>query len=130
MTYTWNDSFSVGNQILDDQHKMLLRICQRVDECSHSNDCADEIHQVLNELMQYAVKHFLTEEKLLKACKFPMLDAHIEEHREYEETLTDLLMSATHGDIRTNETIEYVLRWWRDHILGSDRLYIPSLRKG
>jgi hemerythrin len=121
----WRPAFSVGNSVLDNQHKKLLRLCQQAIECmaDDSREGLEQFHDILNELAEYVDQHFRAEEALLKACAYPLLERHKEEHLQYQLRLTDFLLSATLGEINKAGLHHYLSAWWSEHILGSDKQY-------
>lgn len=121
----WQPNFSVGNPVLDAQHKKLLSLCKQAIECmsDNSREGVSLFHHILNDLSEYVDQHFQTEEALLKASGYPLLDKHKEEHLEYRLKLTNFLLSATLGEINKAGLHHYLSGWWSDHILGSDKQY-------
>jgi hemerythrin len=126
----WQPSYSVGNQLLDDQHKKLLSLCQEAVSCMAEDgpEGRSHFHRILNELAGYVNRHFQTEEGILKQCGYPLLDHHRKEHLEYESRLTDFLLSATMGEIDRDGLHHYLSQWWSEHILGSDKQYAECIQ--
>lgn len=121
----WDESYSVGNPILDHQHKRLLRACNELAAyVEHNNPDSDaKYHEILNVLSTYAREHFTTEEAILKQLGYPDLDEHIEDHFTYIERLTDILTQASMGVLDKAGTLMFLARWWTEHILVSDMRY-------
>lgn len=121
----WDESFSVGNPILDNQHKKLLRICNDLAACVERNppDSDSRFHDILNDLSAYAREHFATEEGLLKQLGYPNLVEHAEEHFIYVEKFTEILSLASDGMLDKAGTLMFLSKWWADHILVSDKGY-------
>ena len=126
----WKPSYSVGNSMLDDQHKKLLGLCAKAVSCmsDDSREGVSQFHDILNDLADYVEKHFRTEEAVLRECGYPLLERHREEHLEYQVKLTDFLVSATRGEINKAALHNYLSHWWSDHILCSDRQYAGSIK--
>ncbi len=125
MESNWQQEYSVGHPVLDEQHKGFFALCRKAEAGRHdrSREGVERFHELLNELVNYANRHFLTEEKVLAACCYPHLDAHRAEHEIYRETLTGFVIKATFGDMDTDGVLAYLAEWWRDHILQSDMQY-------
>lgn len=126
---TWQPNYSVGNPVLDEQHKQLLRICNQAIECMDSDtpESRAAFHLILNDLFNYTENHFRTEEGLLEKFNYPLLDEHKAEHLAYQEKLTDFLLEATQGKINQAALLNYLSAWWREHILCSDKQYKQTL---
>lgn len=66
--FLWKKEFELGISSIDDQHKRLLEIGNRINELlinhEEDDDNYDEIFTVIEELKDYTVYHFNTEEEL------------------------------------------------------------------
>ncbi|MBI2277957.1 MAG: hemerythrin family protein [Dechloromonas sp.] len=126
----WQSFYSVGNTVLDAQHKKLLRLCQRAVLCldADSQEARAELHYILNDLSVYVREHFDAEESLLRERGYPLLEQHMEEHLAYQTKLMDLLLRATEGSLDKAELATYLTQWWLAHILGSDMRYASYLK--
>lgn len=126
----WQPNYSVGDPLLDDQHKKLLSLCQEAVSCmsEDGSEGNSHFHSILNELADYVNQHFQTEEAILDRCSYPLLDHHRKEHLEYQIRLTDFLLSATLGEINRDGLHHYLSQWWSEHILGSDKQYAEYIK--
>ena len=66
-TMVWKDEYSVGNDLLDEQHKRLI-------EAVNELNGGAALGEVLATLRQYGDEHFRTEEGMLEASDYPDLD--------------------------------------------------------
>lgn len=128
----WNPAYSVGNTILDDQHKKLLGVCYALTECSQMQGSAkiSRFHELLDELARYVREHFATEEKILTRYGYQGLEEQKAEHLAYEEKLVGIIADAAFGKYDIQETACLMSDWWTRHILESDMKYkghIPSI---
>lgn len=68
--FYWKQEFELGIPSIDEQHKRLLDIGNRINELltnhDDTDDNYDEIHTVIQELKDYTVYHFKTEEDLFE----------------------------------------------------------------
>ncbi len=121
----WLDEYSVGNKTLDNQHKGLLKLCQKMRVCLSDNTKAGDslFHEILNDLSDYASKHFKDEEKILRDCGYPRLAEHTAEHDAYFEWLTTIILEATEGKIDKEALRQRIADWWITHICESDMDY-------
>jgi hemerythrin-like metal-binding protein len=121
----WDESYSVGHETLDLQHRKILELCARAIDCLDDDrvEALGQAHLILNELQSYVDIHFRTEEQILTACHYPRLAEQQAEHREYSRQLTELLYAATQGMIDKAGICVFLSRWWRGHILESDKQY-------
>jgi len=79
---------------------------------------------LLEELNEYAVYHFLSEEKMMRE-HLPAdeeIARHIAAHRSYWKIMADFKKRHQQGDTNVGqELLEYVNRWWLNHILETDK---------
>ena len=117
----WQDSYSVGVDKLDDDHKRLIDIIKRIDEAEKSGK---SVQWALEELRNYAAYHFKAEEECMKAADYPGIDKHKQEHKAFVEWLASVertynLSPDAHFHIA--ETVnDYLSDWLKHHILVVD----------
>ena len=124
----WDDSFSVGIEELDKQHKQIVGVINRlIDEPKEGFD-PDEVAKILDELTKFAHYHFKMEEQLLAEHGYPDLHTQQDEHKEFRIELANLCMDSmkNHTIIPINVLL-YLREWWTDHILVKDMKYRPFL---
>jgi len=86
----WNDNLSVGVNVIDDQHKMLLKHLAELSEAVESHHGPGEIATTLDFLVDYTDFHFGTEEKHMKANDYPEFEQHLAMHNQFKTTLSNL----------------------------------------
>lgn len=127
----WQPGYSVGNWVLDNQHKKLLLLCrQAIDgQADDHDEGLFRFRLILNDLLDYADEHIRTEEGLLRNCSFPLLAEHQEEHAAYRHQLASFLSAAGAGEIDREGLNRYLSHWWSAHILGSDKEYSRYIQR-
>jgi hemerythrin len=125
----WEDKFSVGISIIDDQHKKLIGILNKAIYAKGSNGSPEELWEILSEMTNYALSHFKTEETYMKEFDYPEYQDHKEEHRHFYTEIIAYHDKVIKGDSQiANEIIEY-LKWWLvNHIQVTDRKYIECFK--
>lgn len=117
----WDESFSVGVKILDNQHKKLIGILNTVIEHSDADVRSKEVAEILTEMTRYASHHFETEEKYLEKLGDEELDNHRKEHQYFlKETAEFCFETMNNKQTLTKEVLVFLRRWFLDHILKSD----------
>lgn len=121
-TYAWRDCYSVGNALIDWQHKKILLLCAESAKYLESAgpQSSEEFHDLLNEMAICASEHFAKEEELLRARHYPMLAEHAEEHERFQMALSDFLFAALEGSQDRLGVFNFLSEWWIHHILESD----------
>jgi len=124
----WQNEYSVGVEEIDDQHRSLLDTINTILEEQRVRYDASKFSPALYSLIHYAYTHFATEERYLLKVHFPDLKQHVMEHIDFiMKTLSLALKVASSGDESRLELLRYLKEWYSNHVLGTDRKYIPFL---
>ena len=126
----WEDKYSVGISIIDEEHKKLIGILNKAIFAKGHNDNPEELREVLREMTNYALTHFKTEETYMEEFNYPEYQGHKEEHKEFYTEMFSYLGKVIEDDYQiANEIIEY-LKWWLvNHIQGTDKKYIDCFKR-
>ena len=120
----WEESWCVGDDKLDNDHKVLVSTINRLIAAREDQEPTD---WVLQDIADYANFHFTREEEMMKSSGYPGFDAHVKEHRMFIEWL-DTVKTTFKVDVEarhyiTDSVIEYLQKWLKEHILGTDMAY-------
>ncbi|MGA2404107.1 MAG: bacteriohemerythrin [Syntrophobacteraceae bacterium] len=121
----WKESFSVGVQELNAQHREILELINKIGELADArNTGKSEAFGSLNAMIRYAEKHFKTEEDYLDKYGYPQSLQQKKEH----ETFVEEVFAMAHGleedgTLSLGTIIFYLQDWYTDHVLGSDQAY-------
>lgn len=121
---TWKDEYSVGNELLDSQHRRLIAL---VDALSGDAD----LGQVLDDLGQYCEAHFRSEEELLEDANYPDLDKHRSYHNAFRTWLNETAAAQKAGGeyAPARADVQSYLRvWLANHLLVYDKAFEPWLK--
>lgn len=127
----WNPDYSVGNDVLDGQHKNLLALISQAEDLSKEQcpDFAQKFHAIFDELCTYIQEHFRDEEALLEANNYPDLIAHKKEHNDYITNFSEIVYGASKGNLDIYTLNCFLTEWWLNHILTSDMQYKDFIKK-
>ncbi len=126
----WDNKYSVGISIIDEEHKELIDIINKVVAIKENNCNPEEVREVLYEMIKYALKHFATEETYMKKFNFPEFQLHRNEHLDFTDQTFANLNKVIMGDYQVaKEILEYLKQWLVNHIHGTDRKYIDCFNK-
>lgn len=121
---SWNDGFSVNNVELDEHHKTLIAILNRLySECLDSDNegCAG---RKLDELLAYADYHFKAEEQYMLDIEYFEREEHVELHRGFIFRMEELKRIPHESQLElTRELIIYIGKWLLHHVLEEDGKY-------
>lgn len=129
--FAWSDAMSIGIAEIDEQHKILVgilnRLCMAVAQFESNKITAE----ILDALVDYTKTHFGLEEKLLKDAGHDAaaLDAHQCEHRAFIAKISNIAdMHRMEGKSVSLEILNLLKRWLQEHILVTDKKYADELR--
>ena len=128
MPIEWRDRLSVGNDVVDDDHKALIEI---INEYEHALAIREdrEVEEVFQRLLAYAEEHFEREEALQKAIHFPERRRHKDEHMRLKWALRDIHDRFLAQEYASLGELKALLRdWLIRHILEEDLKMTPYLR--
>jgi hemerythrin len=123
----WNDRLSVGIVEIDRDHKQLVRLLNALYDAIHDGRSREELGGILARLTDYAGYHFEREEVLFLDTEYPDKNFHIEEHTRTAAWISDLRSRFAGGSARgpSLEAVNYLKDWLFDHILGTDKEFVP-----
>ncbi len=123
-TLEWQESWSVGNADLDNDHKRLIEIIRNIGDYRSQ---ASDLGSLVYNLEEYTKYHFAREEKLMEAGEVPGLDAHKKKHRDFIEWVSSVrhafTLSHEARGLMIDGVDEYLREWLTDHILKTDMSY-------
>ncbi|MGY6275489.1 bacteriohemerythrin [Methylomonas sp. MgM2] len=128
----WNDQLLVGIESVDNQHRKLLALINRLDEVVALGEDQHTIAETLNELVEYTVYHFQHEEELMRNADFnpEMLARHQHEHRGFVEKIENIRAQAqTNTGVISKELLEFLINWLYQHTLKTDKIMAISLNQ-
>lgn len=123
--FPWTDDLSVGVHRMDDQHKVLLRLINRVADLSESGVGGASIRIVLGQLVDYTRFHFQDEENLMREVGFPDLAVHGKVHEAFVAEVGRLVAGATASteSVDGSALLPILKDWLVRHIQGTDKKY-------
>ena len=118
----WSNLLSVGVREIDDQHRVLVDILNRLGDVLLGEVADWDAGRILGELVQYTERHFLWEENLMRQVDYADVEAHLAEHRKLIERLREKTDRFERGDLpNAEELVVFVREWLTMHILKTDR---------
>jgi hemerythrin len=129
--FEWKESFSVGCDIIDADHKILISLINQLDDAMETGQARDVVASVLNVLIEYTETHFGREEKLMEISGYPGIEAHKTEHARLTAQVRDIRDRFQRGERRVvdEELMSFLKTWLSGHILGIDMQYRPYIEK-
>ncbi len=121
---TWYKSYSVNDAELDDHHKKLFAILNKMyDSClpAASMECAA---QFIKELIEYTDYHFSAEEKYMADKGYKGIDEHRQKHRYFRDKLLELRSCKEKNNYEYKKEVLALLgNWILEHVTVEDKKY-------
>lgn len=119
----WDDSLSVGVDLIDEQHKMLIQRIYDLSEAVKSTRGLEKILQTLGFMIDYTEFHFSTEEKHMTELGYPEYDAHKQQHEEFKSTLNHMVEDFEEDgatEALSTSINTFLINWLIKHIKSID----------
>ncbi|HVI52737.1 MAG TPA: bacteriohemerythrin [Candidatus Sulfotelmatobacter sp.] len=118
----WSDDLSVGNPLLDGQHKRLISMINTLGRKSLS---VDELGEVIFGLLEYAAVHFRDEEVYIKEMAPDIVAEHFESHTAFISTAYRFVNRFKRGEALElrDPVYEFLCDWLIHHIREEDSQY-------
>ncbi len=127
---SWKDSFSVGIPSIDDQHKNLVGMINKLFSEFYKGITDDFLNEIIQELEKYTVYHFTYEEKFMKLYDFEGYNAHKSEHEQFIEKIRNYKETLSKENKKAViDFISFLKDWLLKHIMGTDKKYMKLFQE-
>jgi len=123
----WSDDYLVGIAAIDQDHKTLFLLVNRLHQRIEKGEDEYAIAEALAGLVDYIDTHFAREERYMEECGYPDLVRHARKHRDLARTVHSLktMFDDDPPALASDEILEFLRDWLTNHILKSDMDYVP-----
>ena len=126
----WDEKYSVGVSVIDEEHKRFIDIINRATYIKKYHDSTQGMSEILSEMNVYAKEHFKTEEAYMLDFKYFDYKSHKDEHNNFSNIISSYINKLMYGEIKTiDEILEYLKQWLYDHIQVTDKEYTDCFNK-
>lgn len=126
--FIWNPTYETGIKSIDTQHKKLVDVLNELYDAMGKGTANQALGKILDELIQYTIVHFSTEERLFKQFGYPDFVAHKKEHDDLTAQVKKLQADLKSGKITLSMQVATFLKdWLKVHILQTDKKYVAFL---
>lgn len=125
----WNNSYSVGIERIDTQHKKLIDILNKLYESFIDQTIGQKLEEIVKELIDYTDYHFKTEEELFEKSDYQEKEKHIEEHQKFIQKVNGFKKELEEKKSSlTFQLMNFLRNWLINHIAISDQAYASHFR--
>jgi len=133
MSLVWREQLSVGNNVIDTDHRYLIDIINRVEQSLGAKD-RRELSAALESLSKYSQEHFAREEKIARAAGYEQVPDLSHSHealiKQLDQMKTEIREMGQEWSAAMADDFTKLLRSWLiDHVIKEDLLMKPVLQK-
>lgn len=136
MPVVWTKEYSIGIEEMDKQHQRLLVLINRVEIVSQMDskrdDFKDKCLEVIQDVINYTVLHFASEEVLLRMFEYPDYVEHKNTHDKFVAFINkkqlhaqSLFANGKHDEmnLELDDLYQFLKKWLLGHIMKTDTEY-------
>ncbi len=120
----WDDKYSVNVKEIDKQNQEIFKIISKLLNAMADGTGDEIVGDILQNLTDYIIVHFRTEEYYFDKFNYPKSYSHKEEHEAFVQKVSEFKKSFKKG--RENlylDITNFILNWLMSHVLLSDKEY-------
>jgi len=124
--FNWSDEYSVGVNLMDEHHKKLFDIINKLHDAMKAGQAKQVIISIMDELISYTRYHFREEEILMKKAEYYGLHFQKQEHMKFIfqlQALQQEVETKHHHTVIAIKISSVVVNWLLEHILKVDKRY-------
>lgn len=125
--YEMKEEYKIGVELIDEQHKKLFELADKAYMLLKDDfalDKYDKIVHIIEELKEYTIFHFKSEEEYMQSINYKRLFSQKVEHAEFIKKIEAI--DLRHLDENQDEGLVKILNflndWLTEHILKTDKL--------
>jgi len=122
--FTWYKAYSVNNEELDDHHKILCDILNKLYDNCLLTDQPNCLAPIVDELVSYSNYHFSSEEQHMRNIGYKDIDKQIIDHNDFKQRILQLQQVVNKNDIElTKELVVFLGDWFLHHVIEEDKKF-------
>ncbi|MBU1247236.1 MAG: bacteriohemerythrin [Proteobacteria bacterium] len=126
----WNDDHKVGVKEVDEQHQKLFDMLNDLHQAAVNGSEQSVLAAILDEMIDYTVYHFKTEEDLYIKYNFPGYENHKKVHDALTGQAVELQQQFRDGSATISfDLLDFLHGWLVDHTTGLDKEMGPFLNE-
>ena len=125
----WSDDLSIGNSVLDEQHKAFFGLARRLNASASTGADKDELRPMLADLVAYEEHHFVEEEQWMMRVGYPNVSEHQKMHDAAAAQIHDALIGHIDGPQLYGFLLGFLNVWLVNHVMGADKAFADWLAR-
>jgi hemerythrin len=120
----WEESLSVKVSEIDTQHKKLVELINKLHDAMKERKANTALGGIIEELVNYALNHFQTEERYFDKFGYLKATSHKKEHKDFVNKVAAFKDDFAKGKMMLSmEIMEFLKGWLINHIKKIDMSY-------
>lgn len=121
---TWGEKYSLDVQDIDEQHKELFALFNKLDSSIEAGKEKEVLIKELNDLIDFTIIHFVAEEKMMKEFSYVGYLEHKRVHDELIDEARALKEKYDKDQVElSGNASSFLTTWLTDHIIDMDKKY-------
>lgn len=130
MLFVWDESYNVGIEEIDQDHKRLVTLINDLYEAMQDGSGGALLLPIFSALRNYTETHFAREERFIVECDAPDQESHFQEHKQMMAKLAELESRHRSGEAAISlQTLTFLRDWLKNHICVVDQAMAEQLRE-
>jgi hemerythrin-like metal-binding protein len=122
----WKDSYSIGIDTIDTQHKQLFDIMNKIYVASEEESDLEMIMPLFDQLQDYTKYHFDEEEQFFTTLSESNIEQHKNEHQFFINELEKIKQQSLRIGTISLELLYFLNDWLVNHIQVEDPKYLEQ----
>jgi len=125
----WDDDFSVGVPLMDEQHKKLILMINDLFQRSVSGSTSSNLTfaMAVKDAAEYTKIHFQIEEEYLEKAAYPGLPEQKKQHETFMTEVLNTFEKYKKGEAMPLDLVRFLKKWLLNHIAVMDKQYTAYL---
>jgi hemerythrin len=123
----WVPELDTGIDEIDRQHRRIVDYINKLYELRSTHD-RDGIGEVIGEMVDYTVSHFVFEESLMESAGYLFSGPHKKVHELFTRRVAEMQSRFDAGEDVAAELHGMLSRWLFNHIRNEDHGYVDSAK--
>ena len=125
--FIWKDSFNIGNEELDRQHRLFLETLNDYYEITFGGKSEVVDQELIDKLKEYVITHFRFEEDLMESVGYGEIERQRKQHSYFKSLIVDFESAHQQGKSeRLSSAVSFLRDWFLNHILDEDKKFFPQ----
>ena len=127
--FKWTKAHAIFLPEIDAEHRNLFRMAEELHQAVRAGAEAARVQELARPLAVAIEEHFAHEERLMRSVACPDAAWHKTQHDAARKKMGPLFAEIEAGDVdAAREFIEYLGKWFRDHMSLPDRMMGAHVR--